>query len=589
MTHLLSPFLTAIAVAVAAADLRAPHPEPSAPALRATPYCNTIDSASKLSGKLVVLVPGLEHTTDDWEDLIEFLRTDPALQLGGAAFLCFDHQLGYFSTTNPTRIARDIAATTAAYWEAMRKPGVATMPEVILVAHSGGAMLARAAHLIGLGALEGEVVLPQQWAQSVERLVLLAGVGRGAKPGKIVNGVNAAVQRLPGVGSATFVGQQMLRGAPFITNVRLSTIEAFRRDTGNVPIIVQLLGTDDKVVGESDNVDLQVIPTAFQLHVARATHSDIIHTKWTGNDEARQSAIRDAFLRSADSVRKTARAIGALSTRSDAKPVFVLLHGIRSSASSWPVGMETTLERLGVNRRRIRRPNYGYFHLGNYLSGSARESETSQFLDDYVAFRSQFPNQPTDVVAHSFGTHILANALRTVPAFKVRNVVLAGSMLPSDFPWAPIFERNQARSVVSIAGVSDWTVGFASSLASGFPGSTVGAAAIEQFIGTSVIQCAWVAGKHSAPVDTIHHTAIATALVGNEPGDVCRIGTKSSPSGELRFAARTGPTIGKVLFYGGLTSMAAIVANGRTPTDRWRRAGWIAGSATVASVTLSWF
>jgi hypothetical protein len=65
------------------------------------------------------------------------------------------------------------------------------------------------------------------------------------------------------------------------------------------------------------------------------------------------------------------------------------------------------------------------------------------------------------IVAHSFGTHLAAFALRGIPSDKLPNVqciILAGSVLKSDFDWSPLFRSGRVKQVVNDCGSGDWVL-----------------------------------------------------------------------------------------------------------------------------------
>ena len=62
---------------------------------------------------------------------------------------------------------------------------------------------------------------------------------------------------------------------------------------------------------------------------------------------------------------------------------------------------------------------------------------------------------PPSIVAHSFGTYILGNALLKYDWLRFDKVILCGSILPQNFPWDQLIERGQVQSVRNEYGVQD--------------------------------------------------------------------------------------------------------------------------------------
>ncbi len=62
------------------------------------------------------------------------------------------------------------------------------------------------------------------------------------------------------------------------------------------------------------------------------------------------------------------------------------------------------------------------------------------------------------IVAHSFGTYILGNALLRYPNLRFDKVLLCGSILPQNFPWLQLIERGQVQALRNEYGREDiWT------------------------------------------------------------------------------------------------------------------------------------
>jgi len=72
-----------------------------------------------------------------------------------------------------------------------------------------------------------------------------------------------------------------------------------------------------------------------------------------------------------------------------------------------------------------------------------RETYQREFGEDAGAPQREHPS----IVAHSFGTYILGNALLRYPYLRFDKVLLCGSILPCHFPWDRILERGQVQAV----------------------------------------------------------------------------------------------------------------------------------------------
>ncbi|MCR5864038.1 serine/threonine-protein kinase [Aquincola sp. J276] len=138
----------------------------------------------------------------------------------------------------------------------------------------------------------------------------------------------------------------------------------------------------------------------------------------------------------------------------------VALHGIRTQAA-WQRAFSEVAARSGL-RPLVDRWNFGYFSVFRFLSPWSRiakvrwfrETYQREFRDALVEGRAKLPS----IVAHSFGTYILGNALLRYPYLRFDKVLLCGSILPMSFPWDRILERGQVQAVRNEFGTEDvWT------------------------------------------------------------------------------------------------------------------------------------
>ena len=99
--------------------------------------------------------------------------------------------------------------------------------------------------------------------------------------------------------------------------------------------------------------------------------------------------------------------------------------------------------------------DYGYFRLRNFAAAFSRRKMIEWFCDDYQAAceryhdhlaQSGWAKYPS-VVAHSFGTYLVAQAMLKYPQVRFKKVILAASILPVDFPWEDLLLRNQFESL----------------------------------------------------------------------------------------------------------------------------------------------
>lgn len=416
----------------------------------------------KADGPLFVLVHGFDPDRRRWEEMADVLR-----QEGSVLRLTYDARPT--SNADAKRVAIGIGSAIAAANTGGRS--------VVIVAHSMGALLARRALLDGL-------VNDQAWAQHVERLVLLAGMNRGwAAEGPLPPDASIwlALQLRLGHWLAGMLhrGQFLLdlqRGSPFVANLRLEWMQQMRNhsDAGNgrrALEVVQLLGDIDDFVHREDNEDLRTTAMGeFALLRVRGTgHGDILefHRDSRDDDERRLGEYRrDKMLLAAAS--KSFKTIQARSevlrppTDPDVTDIVFVLHGIRD-VGRWSSRFEEEVHRQlaahGGGKPLFVSPRYGYLGMGPFLFESVRSRYVRWFMDEYTEALARYPNVETSRIrffGHSNGTYLLADALRRYESMRIGNVVLAGSVVPTDFRWSDLCDRVGA--IRSYAGTHDWVV-----------------------------------------------------------------------------------------------------------------------------------
>lgn len=141
------------------------------------------------------------------------------------------------------------------------------------------------------------------------------------------------------------------------------------------------------------------------------------------------------------------------------RPAVVALHGIRTQAA-WQRAFLEVAGRHGLDAH-VDRWNFGYFSVFRFLAPWARLAKLRWFREAYQqAFREAAAagQPPPSIVAHSFGTYILGNALLRYPYLRFDKVLLCGSILPRGFPWDQLIDRGQVQAVRNEYGQHDiWT------------------------------------------------------------------------------------------------------------------------------------
>jgi outer membrane protein OmpA-like peptidoglycan-associated protein len=135
------------------------------------------------------------------------------------------------------------------------------------------------------------------------------------------------------------------------------------------------------------------------------------------------------------------------------QPVLLSIHGIRTTGR-WQKSLTQAAQEAGYLYRPL---DYGYFLALSLLLPWARRRKVEWFhreCEDHL--RDLAPGQRASIVAHSFGTYLLASALAKYSDLVFDKVILCGSIVRKDYPWTSVIERRgQVRQVLNEAGGKD--------------------------------------------------------------------------------------------------------------------------------------
>lgn len=494
--------------------------------------------AAERPERLVVVVPGLSMRTAEWAPLLERLRAEEGYEPERAEWLCFDHNLTTLSRGSLRTTARDLRSVIDAQW---RQRG--GYDDVVIVGHSLGGLLARDAFTLAKGWDAGEYVGAVEWADSVERIVLFAGVNRGLDPERAWHWeVGHFVTTVLPVPLPKFAVEDAVRGSNFITNLRINWIRQFA-DDDHQPVVVQLLGSRDELVRDVDSDDVITFQRSGQLEVPFATHKDIIRVVGVEQPELRYAVIREAFLR----VPPDDRPAWADSVSADR--ILFLLHGIRAGTNdAWQQDLREVIRDsahvwLPGNKVLVVQPAYGYFTALDFARPAGRKRNIGWFQDQYTQIFARNRKADADIIAHSNGTYMLGESLKRVRAMTFDHVVLAGSVLPTDYPWDEVIFRGQVGEVRNDVANGDWPVGLLARGLHGLGMDDVGTGGFEGFNGSATHMVAYYkTGGHGAAFDSINIAPLARSALLGRPY-IVRDSLLVAKRGKLHLLSRATPWI----------------------------------------------
>lgn len=351
---------------------------------------------------------------------------------------------------------------------------------IVVFGYSLGGVLARKALIWGHGFEEdrNERVRAglarhgkHDWVEKVERFVSLAAPNRGWRSDKehtpfYTAWASTVLEEIARVSGTGFLLRSVFSGAPFIANMRVQWINLAKARKDQMPLVVHLVGKRDELVSRDDSLDLNAAQGAIFKTLPAVNHREI---------------ARELFFESGDRTRLTeaGRAISeALSLKRDEFPpgwadpisrakdekitrIIYIMHGIRDEGDWTDIIENRILRSLGpaIDEVKIPSVRYNRFAMLPFLLYWDRQKNVRRFMDQYTEDLARYPNlEAVDYFGHSNGTYIVASALQQYPVLKVRNVLFAGSVVPSHYNWTDPISEARVRRVHNVVADTDWVV-----------------------------------------------------------------------------------------------------------------------------------
>lgn len=135
------------------------------------------------------------------------------------------------------------------------------------------------------------------------------------------------------------------------------------------------------------------------------------------------------------------------------KKAVITLHGIRTRGE-WQKRLVPILAKNDMVPYPL---DYGHFTALDLLSGRAREKKLYWLREQIDIIRQDSGDPNPSVVAHSFGTYLIGKLIRDNPSQYFDRVILAGSILPENFPWQKLLASGQVQWVLNeFGGLDVW-------------------------------------------------------------------------------------------------------------------------------------
>ncbi|HEX2711647.1 MAG TPA: hypothetical protein VHM88_05415 [Candidatus Acidoferrales bacterium] len=180
-------------------------------------------------------------------------------------------------------------------------------------------------------------------------------------------------------------------------------------------------------------------------------------------------------------------------------PLVISVHGIRTHGE-WQKLFAAAMSGSPV---KVESFDYSPYGLFRFLTPGFNDRMVDKFYNWYASVVKSCPGVDLEryekrpsVVAHSFGSWIVGNAMLKYEDVRFDKVIFAGSILPRDFDWVTPFARDQVAFVRNECGQKDpwprWARRFVARAGSG------GSEGFEWF-GTTVdnVRCEWFGHRDS--------------------------------------------------------------------------------------------
>ena len=484
--------------------------------------------------RLVVFVPGLQPSSQralqEWENLRKRLNSEPDYAGSTVHWLLFAHGTTVFSRGGLHEQAHTLQAKIDEQWSL-----ACGYDDIVLVAHSIGGPILRAAYLLGAAESSNG---RSHWTQRVSRFVLFASINRGIATRRIwwLRPVAWLARHSRVVSSFRIVDGY--RGSNFLTNLRIDWIRHFgvlaeeesnatQRPAGcskRTPRVVQVLGTKDGLVRPEDSKDVLAFRNAVHLQVAGANHANVYYLGDDTDTKARYAVLRKAFFEQPSG--HAAPPPPSQPAGAQVKHVIFLLHGIRASnVGNWITQLANSIRACNRTNTIVVQPTYGYLSAARFVLPSVRKKNIATFQDWYTEVLADHPTATYSIVAHSNGSYMLGYSLRAIPGMQFAKVVLVGSVLPENFWVRSGAPTKQVACIQNHRAKRDWPVALlCSALAGGLRMRDIGTSGFDGFHGTLTKEVGYYNGGHSKALHPNYHGSLVNFLYdgckGKGPGSL---------------------------------------------------------------------
>lgn len=426
--------------------------------------------------RLVAYATGLSATPEDWSELVSRLKSEPCLS--GYSWLPLPHGTSALAREGAEEVAARMNDMLCAEFVAF-----GGFDELILIGHSVGALFLRMAFAKNSGWTNHEPAMAP-WSKCVKRFVLMAPLNRGVDCGRASRARLAArVSRALRLLRVRTLVYDLLQGSDFVTNLRLLWLRHLPSLEGRMEI-PHVLGENDKEVDRLDCIDTEQFPGSFHIPVPGAGHVRLHDLSSTDNPDRHFRLLFEAITGNSTNARKPDESLrmarAAFMCPASKKTVIFLLHGIRDSKLSWAQPLRDIILRRSPNVSVVL-PSHGYVTALRFALPFVHRMVRRKLQDLYTQALAEYPAAEFHAAAHSNGTYILSQAMKSIEAIKFNRLMLGGCVLPRDFDWHLIWARRQVKVIRHDFTRTDIVVAILCSALAGAGRGDVGTAGYNQF------------------------------------------------------------------------------------------------------------
>jgi pimeloyl-ACP methyl ester carboxylesterase len=171
--------------------------------------------------------------------------------------------------------------------------------------------------------------------------------------------------------------------------------------------------------------------------------------------------VKNLLKRLVDAARRAttfddvAAGFDAQAPQSPRKRIVMTLHGIETRGA-WQKEMQASFDQAQSSLQH--RPlDFDLFRALSLLIPASRMRKVEWFRDEYtrIVKEEQLGDSLPSIVAHSFGSYIVASAMERYPEVRFDRVILCGAIVRRDYPWSERLRRGQVTRVLNDYGRRD--------------------------------------------------------------------------------------------------------------------------------------